>query len=127
MQHYDVIVVGTGPAGNAAAYDLARAGIKVALVEKHLLPRHKTCGGGMPMLISNVLAMDELRDVNPDAFVEANTLFMRHTYKFDDPLLAPMNAPQDAERPLSLWMVQRSVFDHSLAKRAAAAGADLID
>ena len=108
-------------------YDLARAGQKVALLEKHSLPRHKTCGGGMPMLVSNVLAMEEFRDVNPAAFVEANTLFMRHTYKFDDPLLAPMNGPQDAERPLSLWMVQRSIFDHALAKRAATAGADLVD
>jgi geranylgeranyl reductase family protein len=127
LKHYDVIVVGAGPAGNAAAYDLARAGVKVALLEKYALPRHKTCGGGMPMLVSNVLAMDELRDVNPEAFVEADTLFMRHTYLFDDPLLASMNGPLDAERPLSLWMVQRSVFDQALAKRAAAAGADLVD
>ena len=131
MQHYDVIVVGAGPAGNAAAYDLARAGMRVALVEKQPLPRHKTCGGGMPMLVSNVLGLDEvlgeIRVAEPKAFVEANTLFMRHTYKFDDPLLAPMNGPQDAERPLSLWMVQRSVFDHALARRAAAAGAELFD
>jgi len=126
-QHYDVIVVGAGPAGNAAAFDLARSGVSVALLEKHSLPRHKTCGGGMPMLISNVLAMDEYRDTDPMAFVEANTLFMRHTYKFDDPMLAPMNGPQDVDRPLSLWMVQRSVFDHALAKRAAAAGANLLD
>jgi geranylgeranyl reductase family protein len=127
MHHYDVIVVGAGPAGCTAAYDLARAGAKVALVEKYPLPRHKTCGGGMPMLVSNVLAMDELRDIDPEAFVEANSLFMRHTFKFDDPMLSSMNGLQDAERPLSLWMVQRSVFDHALAKRAAAAGADLVD
>ncbi len=121
QQIYDVIVVGAGPAGCAAAYDLARAGKKVALLEKYPLPRHKTCGGGMPMLVSNLLAMDELRDINPDAFVEANTLYMRHTYNFDDPLLAPMNGPQDVDQPLSLWMVRRSVFDHALAVRAAGA------
>lgn len=129
QQQYDVIVVGAGPAGNAAGYDLARAGARVAIVEKHSLPRHKTCGGGMPMLVSNVLGMNmgELHDMNPDAFVEANTLYMRHTYCFDNPVLSPMNGPQDADRPLSLWMVQRSLFDNAMAQRAAAAGADLFD
>lgn len=44
---YDVVVVGTGPAGSTTAYHLARAGLRVALVEREALPRHKTCGGGV--------------------------------------------------------------------------------
>jgi geranylgeranyl reductase family protein len=131
LQHYDVIVVGAGPAGNAAAYELARGGVRVALVEKQRLPRHKTCGGGMPMVVSQVLALEEVRDLAPDAFVECDTRFMRHTYDFADPVLAPMNpdphADLEASPPLSLWMVRRSVFDEALAQRAARAGADLRD
>lgn len=145
MKHYDVIVVGTGPAGNAAAFELARAGKTVALLEKQTLPRHKTCGGGMPMVVSQVLGLDVLRDLAPDAFVEADTRWMRHTYNFSDPYLAPMNmesasvniangaedngAGDEAKqgRQLSLWMVRRSVFDYALAQRAASAGADLRD
>jgi geranylgeranyl reductase family protein len=123
--HYDAIVVGAGPSGAAAAFDLARAGVKTALIEKHLLPRHKTCGGGMPMLIEQLLEMDVLKDISPDAFVEADTRFMRHTFNFADPVLAPMSGEGD-ERPLSLWMVQRSVFDNALALRAQAAGAELL-
>jgi geranylgeranyl reductase family protein len=127
MPHFDVIVVGAGPAGNAAAYDLARGGAKVALIEKQRLPRHKTCGGGMPMVIEQVLNLEELRDLAPEAFVEADTRFMRHTWKFDDPVLASMNPdPEDPSR-LSLWMVRRSVFDNALAQRAAMAGAELRD
>jgi geranylgeranyl reductase family protein len=128
-QHYDVIVVGAGPAGNAAAYDLARAGARVALIEKQLLPRHKTCGGGMPMMVSQVLEIAEMRDIAPDAFVECDARFMRHTFNFSDPYLAAMNPHQEGEpapaAPMSLWMVRRSVFDHALALRAANAGAEL--
>jgi len=129
QQHYDVIVVGAGPAGNAAAFDLARGGARVALLEKHKLPRHKTCGGGMPMLVEDILEFSSLRDLAPAAFVEADTRYMRHTLNFEDPVLAPMNGngPQDIERPRSLWMVQRSLFDHALALRAASAGAILLE
>lgn len=129
MQHYDVVVVGAGPAGGAAAFALARAGARVTLIEKQPLPRHKTCGGGMPMVVEEVLELPALRDLAPDAFVEANTLFMRHTWNFAEPCLAPMNpeAPETSGRPLSLWMVRRSVFDNALAQRAADAGAELRD
>lgn len=43
----DVIVAGAGPAGAVAAQRLARAGVRVLLVERFALPRHKPCGGGI--------------------------------------------------------------------------------
>lgn len=46
---FDVVIVGTGPAGAAAANQLAEAGaISVALVDKAELPRPKACGGIFP-------------------------------------------------------------------------------
>jgi geranylgeranyl reductase family protein len=43
----DVIVAGAGPAGATAALRLARAGVRVLMVERHALPRQKPCGGGI--------------------------------------------------------------------------------
>ena len=43
----DVVVVGGGPAGSAAAYWLARYGHAVTVVEKKGFPREKTCGDGL--------------------------------------------------------------------------------
>ena len=43
---FDVIVIGAGPAGAAAARTAADAGLRVALVDKARFPREKLCGGG---------------------------------------------------------------------------------
>lgn len=43
----DVIVVGAGPAGSAAAITLARAGLDVVLVDQQAFPRDKVCGDGL--------------------------------------------------------------------------------
>ena len=41
---YDALLIGAGPAGATAALTLARAGWKVAVVEKANFPRRKVCG-----------------------------------------------------------------------------------
>jgi len=43
----DVLIVGAGPAGSAAAITLARAGFDVVLVDQHSFPRDKVCGDGL--------------------------------------------------------------------------------
>lgn len=41
---YDLIVMGGGPAGSAAAITAARLGARVLLLERGRFPRHKVCG-----------------------------------------------------------------------------------
>jgi len=43
----DVLVIGAGPAGSAAATTLARGGLDVVLVDQHAFPRDKVCGDGL--------------------------------------------------------------------------------
>ena len=43
----DVLVVGAGPAGSAAATLLARAGLDVVMVDQRSFPREKVCGDGL--------------------------------------------------------------------------------
>ena len=44
---FDIIVIGAGPAGTAAAFDLLTYGFKVLLVDKYPFPRKKACAGGI--------------------------------------------------------------------------------
>src|SRR5262249_2215289 len=47
MEPLDVVVLGAGPAGSAAANVLGQAGKRVLLLDKSSFPRDKTCGDGM--------------------------------------------------------------------------------
>jgi geranylgeranyl reductase family protein len=44
---FDCIVVGAGPSGCAAAYELAEAGFRVCLLDRKAFPRPKPCAGAL--------------------------------------------------------------------------------
>ena len=46
-ENYDVIIIGAGPAGCAAALTLSRAHLSVGLFDKAVFPREKTCGDAL--------------------------------------------------------------------------------
>jgi geranylgeranyl reductase family protein len=55
---FETIIVGAGPAGCAAAYDLAAAGRKVVLIDKCEFPRLKPCAGALTTKAVNALRFD---------------------------------------------------------------------
>jgi geranylgeranyl reductase family protein len=119
----DLLVVGAGPAGAMAAATAARGGLQVVLVDKRVLPRHKPCGGGMPLPVQA-----EVRGLVPDAVVDTRVCWMRHSWRFQQAMEAGVDAPGTApEHSNGLWMVQRPRFDQSLVQAAAAAGARVLE
>jgi len=44
---FDVVIIGAGPAGTAAAFDLLSTGMTVLLLDKYDFPRKKACAGGI--------------------------------------------------------------------------------
>lgn len=58
--HYDVIIVGAGPAGSSCAYMLRQSGLKIALIDKAVFPRDKICGDALSTdVIKQLSWMDE--------------------------------------------------------------------
>ena len=61
---FDVIIVGSGPAGSMSAYELSMAGLDVLILEKEKLPRYKVCGGGIQFKMNSIIPFnfDEVSD-----------------------------------------------------------------
>jgi geranylgeranyl reductase family protein len=109
---WDVIVVGAGPAGSAAAQAVAAAGRRVLLLEKAELPRYKTCGGGI---------IGPSRDALPPGF-ELPLRDRVHAVTFS--LNGRMTRTRRSRRML-FGLVNRPEFDQALVDSAVRAGAEL--
>lgn len=110
---YDVIVVGLGPAGATAAYELSRVGITVLAIEKEKLPRYKPCAGGLSLKVENVLSFPDWRDL-----IENTVYDLILSYKGED------TQRFHSARPLA-YLVSRAQFDFYLAEKAKGAGAEI--
>jgi geranylgeranyl reductase family protein len=117
----DVLVVGGGPGGAAAAYHLARHGIDVTVVDKASFPREKVCGDGLtPRAVRSMIRMGI--DTDDPRFERHGGLRIysrRVTMELPWPDL-------DDFPPFGLMMT-RSEFDELLARHAEKAGARLME
>ncbi|HDG97629.1 MAG TPA: geranylgeranyl reductase family protein [Desulfobacterales bacterium] len=114
-QHYNVIVVGAGPAGSSTAASLAESGYEVAVLEKDQLPRSKPCAGG--------LVIRGLRRL-PNQVLDSVTRYCHETVVNVIP--AGLSLRTKKPEPI-LGMVMRKDFDHLLAEAASSAGATVFD
>jgi geranylgeranyl reductase family protein len=118
MERFDVAIVGAGPAGCRAAWRMARAGARVAMLDgSH--PREKPCGGGV-----TGRALDVVRDAFDCGRIEAARISgatfehgsRRVRMAFDD---GPSTSP-------GLVVASRARFDAALLAAAVEAGASLV-
>src|SRR5437588_8731130 len=58
MDACDVLIVGGGPAGSACAWKLRDSGLDVAILDKHIFPRNKVCGGWITPAVLTELEID---------------------------------------------------------------------
>ncbi|MEE1798225.1 geranylgeranyl reductase family protein [Streptomyces sp. JV176] len=115
----EVIVVGAGPAGSAAACHLARAGVDVLLLEKSHFPREKVCGDGLtPRAVHQLIRMGV--DINAPGWMRSRGMrWVAGSHRVH------IEWPSLGSYPDFGLSRSRHDFDDILARHAAAAGARL--
>ncbi len=117
---FDVLVVGAGPAGSAAAITAASRGLDVLLVDKATFPRDKTCGDGLTTSALRLLErlgfpLDDTPSYTSVRECMIVTPSSRHV---------ALPLPRDGE---FAGVVPRAELDTALAEYAARRGAVLCD
>lgn len=113
MKTYDVAVIGSGPSGANAAFELAKKGLSTVIIEKEQLPRYKTCGGGFVFRGRRNLAFDVSSAVEREFFdvdirFDVNNLALKTV----------RNSP-------IISMVMRDQFDYLIVKEAEKLSVDV--
>ena len=116
MEKVDVLVVGAGPGGAAAARSCVQRGLKTLIVDKHKLPRRKACSG----IISNAAQNYVLENFGPIPERAFGRPYISRGMAFYFPSVGTVFTDVDCYN-LYVW---RDQFDHFLA---SSSGADLRD
>ncbi|MFB9277458.1 FAD-dependent oxidoreductase [Cohnella cellulosilytica] len=124
-EKFDAIVVGAGPAGTACAYELAKAGVNVVLIERGEYPGSKNVMGG-------VLYRKMMEEVVPGFHKEApiERPIVEQRFMMMDKSSAvtfSYKGMEWAEEPYNNFTVLRAKFDQWFASKAVEQGALLLN
>lgn len=113
-KHYDVAVIGAGPAGASAARSARALGLTVAIVDKAVFPRSKLCGALVSGRARKAMARTFGLETDREHFLYSRAV----AFKWDGEELCRITAPYD------LTYTYRRDLDHRLLKEAISAGAE---
>jgi len=116
----DVLVVGAGPGGSAAAHALASSGLDVLLLEKTTFPREKVCGDGL-----TPRAVRSLVELGVDTSERNGFLRNRGLRIIGGGMRLELPWPELASYPDHGLVRPRLDFDELLVRHAQKAGARL--
>jgi electron transfer flavoprotein-quinone oxidoreductase len=119
-ERFDAVVIGAGPAGTAAAYTMAKNGLKVALIERGEFPGAKNIFGG-------VLYRKQLEDLIPEFWKEAPLerviVEQRMWVLGEDSVVTLGHRNSRFKDPPNCWTGLRVKFDQWFASKAEQVGA----
>ncbi|MCB1226042.1 MAG: tryptophan 7-halogenase [Verrucomicrobiales bacterium] len=120
--HYEVIVIGGGPAGCTAATLLAQKGRRVLLLEKDAMPRYHIGESLMPFCWFTLEKLGVLEEMKKHEFVQKLSVQFVNS---DGKQSRPFYFFQHNDHPSSYtWQVERSDFDLMLFENAKKQGVD---
>jgi len=123
-ERFDAIVVGAGPAGNAAAYVLAKGGLSVLQIERGEAPGSKNVQGAI--LYSDALER-LIPDFRDDAPLERHVIEQRMWIMDDDSYIGTHFRSNNFNKPpYNRYTIIRAKFDKWFSKKVQEAGALLI-
>lgn len=121
MESVDVVVVGAGPAGAAAAITLAKAGIETVVIDRATFPRDKICGDG---LTAGALRHLEQLGLDPST-VPSWTAASRCWIRSPSGVTTAFDLPKDDGQYMAV--ATRFDLDAALVDLARSAGAKVLD
>lgn len=124
-EKFDVIVVGAGPAGTSCAFELAKGGANVLLIERGEYPGSKNVMGG-------VLYRKMMEDIIPEFYKEApvERPIVEQRFMMMDKQSAitfGYKGLEWAQEPYNNFTVLRAKFDQWFADKAVEQGALLVN
>jgi len=121
---FDAIVVGAGPSGNACAYTLAKAGLKVLQIERGEYPGSKNVQGA----ILYAKALEEIiPDFRDDAPLERHIIEQRMWLLDDTSFVGTHIRSEEYNKPpYNRYTIIRAQFDKWFSSKVREAGALLI-